>query len=199
MLTKSQVRAILDKMESLPEGHFALHDGRHTAQAALPMRVLQQPEYATSLAATLGGAYRTQRPQAVLAGPGPSTILGLELARALRTRLVLAERVDGHWQLAAGQVLQPDERVVICEAFVTDESDVAERAKLVLESGAQVTGVSTLIDRTSAWPHPWALESLVRVEAPMLPAAQCPLCQSGVPLSALDAHETVKPVAFRGV
>ena len=70
MLTKNQIRAILDKMEVLQDGHFVHKGGRHAAQGVFPMRVLQAPEYAQSLATTLGAVYRTQRPQVVLAGPG---------------------------------------------------------------------------------------------------------------------------------
>jgi orotate phosphoribosyltransferase len=188
MLTKSQVRAILDKCEVLQEGHYALPGNLHAAQIVLPMRVLQQPEYASSLAATLGSAFRAQRPQCVIAPAGPGALLGLELARAVRSRFVLAQQVDGRWTLAPGQAVGRGERVVICEDILTDETDVSGLAALVAGSGGQVSGVAVLADRTqAAWPHPWTLESLVRLESPVVPAGRCAQCQDGVPLAHLDA------------
>lgn len=184
MLNKSQVRAILDKTEVFQDGHFTLPDGYHSSLYASSMRVFQQPEYATSLAATLGSAYRTGRPHVVLAGPGPGALLGLELARALRARLVLASVENGQWSLASGQALSAGERVVLCEDILTDRTDLTGRLKLVEGTGAQVTGCAVMLDRTQApWPHPFPLESLMRPEAPLVPADACPQCQQKVPVS----------------
>lgn len=186
MLTKSQVKAILDKMEVFQDGHFAAEGGRHTAQAAYPMRVLQQPEYATSLAATLGGAFRSLRPHAVLASPGTGMLLALELARALRARLVFAQRGPDGWRLAPGQALQADERVVLCDDVLTDDTVFLELANLAAAAGAQVTGGAVMIDR-STMTFPWTIESLVRPDAPLVDAAECDLCKSGAPLTAVRA------------
>ena len=184
MLTRSQVRAILDKTEVFQDGHFALEDGWHTAQATHCLRVLQHPEYATSLAATLGAAYRAQRPQVVLAAAGPGALLGLELARAARARLVLTSVRDGRWQVTPGQAILPGDRAVLCEAQLTDRSDLVGWAQLVQDAGGQVTGCATIIDRTTLpWPHAWPLESLVRPDVPLVAADACPQCQAGEPLT----------------
>lgn len=184
MLTKSQVKAILDKMEVFQDGHFQAEGGRHTAQAGYPMRVLQQPEYASSLAATLGGAFRQLRPHAVMAGPGTGALLALELARALRARLVFAQPGPDGWQLSPGQTLQPDERVVLCDDVLTDDTDFGGLAALVAGTGAQVTGAAVLMDRTSgAISFPWPVESLVRPDAPLVEPVGCELCKSGVPFT----------------
>lgn len=188
MLTKSQVKAILDKMEVFQDGHFTVEHGRHTAQAAYAMRVLQQPEYASSLAVTLGGAFRQLRPHAVLVGPGTGALLGLELARALRARLVFASPAADGWHVSPGQGFQPDERVVLCDDVLTDETDFTGLAKLVAASGAQVTGAAVLIDRSSgSIPHPWPIESLVRPDAPLVDAGDCELCKAGVPFTPMRA------------
>lgn len=186
MLNKSQVRAILDKTEVFQEGHFVFPDGTHSSLYASSMRVFQQPEYATSLAATLGAGYRTGRPQVVLAGPGAGALLGLELARALRARLVLAAIENGQWALSSGQAIAPGERVVLCEDILTDRTDLAGRVRLVEAAEAQVTGCAVMIDRTQApWEQPFPLESLLRPEAPLVSADACPLCKEKVPVSAV--------------
>jgi orotate phosphoribosyltransferase len=188
MLTKSQVKAILDKMEVFQDGHFHVDGDRHTAQAVYPMRVIQQPEYATSLAATLGGAFRQLRPHAVLAGPGTGALLALELARALRARLVFATPGPDGWRVSPGQALLPDERVVLCDDVLTDETDFDGLARLVSSSGAQVTGGAVLIDRTShTVAHPWPIESLVRPDAPLVASQECELCKSGAPFTVARA------------
>ena len=190
MLTRSQVRAILDKTEVFQDGHFAVDDHWHTGQATHVMRVLQHPEYASSLAATLGAAYRTLRPNVVLAAPGPGCLLGLELARAVRARLVLASPQGDGWVLAPGQVIQAGERAVLCEAMLTDRTDLLGWAKLVEGAGAQVTGCGVMIDRaTPPWPHPWPLEFLVRPDVPLVKTAECEQCRAGTPIT--RARDTV--------
>lgn len=187
MLTKSQVKAILDKMDVFQDGHFPVDERHHTAQAAYPMRVLQQPEYATSLAATLGGAFRQLRPHAVLAGPGTGALLALELARALRARLVFAAPGPEGWRVSPGQALQPDERVVLCDDVLYDDNDLASLARLAAEAGAQVTGAAVLIDRTVNATFPWPIESLVRPDAPLVEADACEQCKAGAPFTTMRA------------
>jgi orotate phosphoribosyltransferase len=186
MLTKSQVKAILDKMEVFQDGHFAIDGGWHTAQAVYPMRVLQQPEYATSLAATLGQAFRSQRPHAVLAGPGTGAFLALELARALRARVVYARPTDDGWRVSPGQALQAEVRVVLCDDVLTDDNDFSHLADLVAAAGAHVNGVAVLIDRSTI-AFPWTVESLVRPEVPLVRPDVCEQCKSGVPFTAARA------------
>lgn len=184
MLTRSQVRAILDKTEVFQDGHFAVDGHWHTGQATHVMRVLQHPEYASSLAATLGAAYRTLRPNVVLAAPGPGSLLGLELARAVRARLVLASPGDGGWVVAPGQTILAGERAVLCEAMLTDRTDLLGWAKLVETVGAQVTGVGVMIDRsTPPWAHPWPLEWLARPDVPLVPLDECEPCRMGAPIT----------------
>lgn len=192
MLTKAQVRAILERTDALQDGHFLLPDGNHTAQAAFPLRVLASPEYATSLAATLGASYRSLRPQAVLVGTAAGALLGQELARAIAARVVLAENVNGRWSLGEGLTLKPGERVVLCEDLLTDHTDLKGRAALVEAFGAQVTSCAVLFDRSHAdWPFAWGLESLFRLESPLHAAHACPECRAGVPLVPLRSDPLV--------
>lgn len=183
MLTKPQVRAILDKTEVFQEGHFVLPSGWHAALAAYPARVLQQPEYATSLAGTLGTSFRSLKPQVILAEAGIDALLGLELARALHARLVLAERSSGILQLAEGQAIAPDERIVLASALLTDQTGTPALAALAEAAGAKVVGLAVLLDRTSEWESPWQCESLQRPDSPLYTASACPLCKAGVPFA----------------
>jgi orotate phosphoribosyltransferase len=184
MLTKSQVRAILDKMEVLQDGHFVQKGGRHAAQGVFPMRVLQSPEYAQSLATTLGSVYRTQRPQVVLITAGAGALLGMALAKALHARVVYAVNEGGRWDVSPGQALVPGERVVVCEDIVTDEAELRGRVELVRASGAEMAGVMALFDLTGDAVLPWPLEALVKPELTLYHPAECPQCAAGLPLSA---------------
>jgi orotate phosphoribosyltransferase len=186
MLTKSQIRAILDKMEVFQDGHFVHKGGRHASQGLFPMRVLQAPEYTQSLATTLASSYRTLRPQVVLAGPGAGALLGHQLARSFHARLVYCLHEGGRWDVSPGQALQPGERVLICEDVVSDPSELLGRVELVRASGAEMVGVAALFDLTPT-PLPWPLEAVLRPEIELTHPAGCPQCASGVPLSAPKA------------
>lgn len=181
MLTKPQVRAILDKHTVLEKGHFRLPDGRHTSHAAFPMRVLQHAEYAASLAQTLGTAYRATRPHVVLASTMDGALLGYELSRALRARVVLAfPDGDGRLALDPGQAIEPGERVLIAEAQITDPRSLDRMIAFASGFGAEVIGVAGLVDRVGdAWAGAVHLEALLRLESSGVSPEACPLCQAG--------------------
>lgn len=193
MLNKTQVRAILDKMDVLPEGHFVLPNGAHAPQGVFPMRVFQAPEYTQSLAATMGAAYRTQqRPQVVLTGPGAGALLGHELARALHARLVYVTHEGGRWDVSPGQAIAPGERVVICEDVVAEPAALLGRVELVKALGAELVGVAALFDLTPAGLElPWPLEAMLRPEIQAHHPAHCPQCAAGVPVTAPGAFVAV--------
>lgn len=184
MLTKPQVRAILDKHGVLEKGHFRLPDGRHTSHAAFPMRVLQHPEYAASLAATLGMAYRAARPHVVLATTLDGALVAYELSRALRARCAIAfPDGAGGLTLDPGQSIEPGERVLVAEAQITDPRSLDRMISFAESLGGEVIGAAGVVDRVGdAWAGAVHLEALLRLESSGVAPESCPLCQAGKPL-----------------
>ena len=100
--------------------------------------------------------------------------------------MVFAEKTAaGTMQFKRGFRLEPRERVVVVEDAVTTGSSVAKVIAAVKEQGGEVAAVGALVDRSEGslcFSEP--LVSLLKTGSiAHWDAEQCPLCQSGIPLS----------------
>ncbi len=181
------VLGVLERHGGLLKGHFILSSGRHAdtyLQLAAPF---EQPPVGAALAAALAAAVRSQglRPATVV-GPALGAILpGYELARALGTRFLFAERDEGgRMDLRRGFRVAPGEAVLVCENTLTTGGSAREVVDLLQAQGAAVVGVAVYCDRI---PDPQAVfaplpyVAAVRVPLASWPAEACPLCAAGVP------------------
>jgi orotate phosphoribosyltransferase len=177
---------------ALLEGHFLLTSGFHSPKYLQCALVLQQPPLAERLCGQLAARFRGRGATCVV-GPAIGGILvAHEVARALGTRCLFAERQEGAMTLRRGFAVGPEDRVVVVEDVVTTGGSLREVADLVRAAGAQVVGAGALVDRTSgrnpALGTP--LEALVTVEVPTYAPSECPLCRQGLPLVKPGSRET---------
>jgi hypothetical protein len=161
MLSKSQVRAIFEKMHVFTDA---------TENTAFPGRVLQVPEYVHSLAVTLATSFRTTRPSYVITLGGGGAYLGYELAKALRSQVTAFE----YGEIARGMTLTSTDRIVLCVDILKDPALLTEAIDYLHKLNVQILGVAVLIDATRVqWPFAFPLESLLRPEgmltSPALP------------------------------
>lgn len=122
-----------------------------------------------------------------MASPAVGAIpLGFAVALATDARFVFAERGPGGLDFRRGFRLYPGERVRVIEDVVTTGGSAREVCELVSSSGAKVTGVGALVDRSEDGESlglPVALTALVRVAARSWDEAGCPLCARGEPIA----------------
>ena len=119
-------------------------------------------------------------------------LVGHEVARALDTKCVFAEKVQAGDEVdATGKPvtklamrrfsLKPGERYVVAEDVVTKGGRVQETIDLVKAAGAEVAAVVLLVDRSKGAVKfgDIPMVSLVQIQPTTWEPAACPLCAAG--------------------
>ena len=134
---------------ALLEGHFVYTSGRHGRQFLQAARVLQYPEHTEPLCCAMADNFRAAMVELVV---GPATggiILAYETARLLNCRAAFTEKHgSGAMAMKRGFSLKQGERVLVVEDITTTGGSIAKTLDHLRARGAEVVGVSVLIDRS---------------------------------------------------
>ncbi|HEO71553.1 MAG TPA: orotate phosphoribosyltransferase [Candidatus Hydrogenedentes bacterium] len=187
-MNSTEVIDVFKRVGALLEGHFLYASGRHGRQFLQAARVLQYPQHTEALCKAMAEAYRNAAVDLVV---GPATggiVLAYETARHLGCRAAFTER-DGVERMALkrGFQLQRGERVLVVEDIVTTGGSVKKSIAHLRERGAEIVGVSVLIDRSAgeaAFDCPFA--PLARLDMQSWAADSCVLCARGKALQDPD-------------
>ncbi len=183
--------AVLDlfrRQRALLDGHFRLSSGLHSRGYLQSALVLQEPRHAERLGVAIAESFRLLGVTTVVLAPAlGGIIIGHEVARALGTRALFAERKDGALTLRRGFVLESGARVAVVEDVLTTGGSTRETVEVTRAAGARVVGAAAIIDRSTRGANLAALDvpfrALARVSLPVYEPAECPLCAEGVPLT----------------
>jgi orotate phosphoribosyltransferase len=148
-MTEAEVIQTFKDVGALLEGHFIYASGRHGEQFLQAARVLQYPEHTGKLCVAMADQFRDDNIELVV---GPATggiILAYDTARSLGVRGVFAEKEpDGSFAVKRGFAVKPGTRVLVVEDIVTTGGSVKKAISHLEERGAEIVGVSVLIDRS---------------------------------------------------
>jgi orotate phosphoribosyltransferase len=183
-MTNEEVLHIFEAHNALLSGHFLLTSGLHSPRYLQCALVLQYPDVAQQLCAALAEQARSdQRLGAINLVIAPAlggVLVAHEVARALGTRALFAERQDGDMKLRRGFALQPGERCLVVEDVVTTGGSTREVMDLVVRHGGIVAGAASLIDRSGgAVDLGVPRHALAVLEVPTWEPEACPLCKEG--------------------
>ena len=183
--------AVLDLFRSTGaylSGHFRLTSGLHSAAYLQCALVLQHPRIAEDLGRRLAQAITAlvqPEPVDVVASPAiGGLIIGHEVARALGTKFIFAERdTSGKMTLRRGFEVTPGETAVVIEDVITTGGSTRDVIEILRALEADVIGVGSIIDRSGGKvdlgvPRA-ALDTLV---VDSYPPETCPLCAQGIPV-----------------
>jgi orotate phosphoribosyltransferase len=168
-------------------GHFRLTSGLHSPEYLQCALVLQHPRYSEKLgqklAAALLAAAGSQKIGVVASPAIGGLIIGHEVARALGTRFIFAEREAGKMTLRRGFEVTPGETALVVEDVITTGGSTREVIEALRQRGVRVLAAGSIIDRSGGKvdlgvPRV-ALETLTVVSHP---PESCPLCAQGVPV-----------------
>ena len=171
---------------ALLRGHFRLSSGLHSDTYVQCARFLRRPELAAPAAAALAAQIRAAglRVDTVVGPAMGGVVIGYELARQLGVPGIFTERdAAGQMSLRRGFTIEPGERIIIAEDVVTTGKSTNEVARLLMDLGAEILGVASLIDRTGGnaalnFPN----FALLPVAAATYAPDDCPLCRAGLPV-----------------
>ncbi len=181
----SEILRLFEETGAILEGHFLLSSGWHSPRYVQCALVLQYPDKARFLGERLAERFRAVAVDTVIAPAIGGILVAHEVARALGTRAIFAERRGGQMQLRRGFALSPGERVVVVEDVVTTGESVRDVIEIVIGKGAVVVGLGALLNRGRRvlFPGGLSLEALLTLDIPIYEPARCPLCQRDIPLT----------------
>src|SRR5216684_2444847 len=168
-------------------GHFRLTSGLHSPEYLQCALVLQHPLFAEKLGRKLAAALLrvagADKIQMVASPAIGGLIIGHEVARALGTRFIFAERDAGKMTLRRGFEVTSGETAVVVEDVITTGGSTREVIEALRQRGVRVLAAGSIIDRSGGkvdlgLPRV-ALETLTVVSHP---PESCPLCAQGIPV-----------------
>jgi orotate phosphoribosyltransferase len=179
-MTSEQVLDVYKKTGALLSGHFLLSSGLHSDQYLQSALVLQQPDVATKLCASLAEHFRDLKVEAVIAPALGGVFVSHETARALSVRALFAERVAGELTLRRGFTIRPGERILVVEDVITTGKSTKETISVVKKAGGVVVAAGALVDRSGGTADLGvSYRALVTLRVPTYTPDACPLCKAG--------------------
>lgn len=195
MMTQEEVLEAFKVTGALLEGHFELRSKLHSDRYFQCANVLRYPRVAAklcdSLVEKMKAANCLGKIDGVISPAVGGILVGHEVARALDTKCIFAEKVQGEGVDATGKpntvlamrrfAIQPGERLVVAEDVVTKGGRVQETIDLVKAAGAEVAAVALLVDRSAGKVTfgDIPMFSLMQMTPQTWTAEECPLCKSG--------------------
>ncbi len=182
-LTDNDILSIFKKTDALLDGHFLLTSGRHSNRYFQCAKVLQFPEYTTSICEKLYLFFQEFNIDTIIAPALGGIIVGQEVARQLNKRFIFAERENKELILRRGFTISEGENVLICEDVVTTGGSVFEVMNIVKSSGGNVIGVGTIVDRSNGKVD-FGVHHITGLKLEVVSYApdECNLCKENIPL-----------------
>ena len=195
MMTEEEILKIFADTGALLTGHFELRSKLHSDRYFQCANVLRYPRIAAKLCdevvAKMNAACDIGKIDGVISPAVGGILVGHEVARALDTKCVFAEKVQAEGVDATGKpitklamrrfTLKPGERYVVAEDVVTKGGRVQETIDLVKAAGGKVAGVVLLVDRSAGKVKFGRIPmfSLMQMTPETWTAAECPMCKAG--------------------
>jgi len=183
-MTDNEVLKIFEENEALLTGHFLLSSGLHSPRYLQCALVLQDPAAAARLCSALAAKAqaddRLGTIDLVIAPALGGVIVAHEVARAMGVRALFTERQDGAMKLRRGFQIKPGERALVVEDVITTGGSTREVMEVVKQSGGEVAGAGSLIDRSVGTVDLGVpRHALASLEVPTYRPEECPLCREG--------------------
>ena len=185
MMTQDEVRALLVQTGAIMDGHFLLTSGLHSPHYVEKFNVLQHPQYTHQLCEAMAEKFKDARIETVVGPVTGGILLAHETGKALGTRAIFTERVDGKMTFRRGFSLREGERVLIVEDIVTTGGSIKEVIDVVKAAGAVPVAVSMLVDRSGgkATFGDVPATTLLTMDVETYTPEHCPLCAKGIPMT----------------
>ena len=184
-MTEAEVKELLIKTGAIMDGHFLLTSGLHSPHYVEKFNVLQQPKYTQQLCEAMAEKFKDVNIETVVGPMTGGILLAHETGKALGTRAIFTERVDGKMTFRRGFSLHKGERVLIVEDIVTTGGSIKEVIEVVKEHGGIPVAVSMLVDRSGGKASfgDVPCTALLHMDVETYAPENCPLCQKGEPMT----------------
>jgi len=191
MMDESDILKVLEETDALLSGHFELRSKLHSNRYFQCANVLRYPRIAGRLCDELVNRMRAEmvvgKVDGVISPAVGGILVGHEVARAMDTKCVFAEKVDNKLVMRRF-TLKPGERYVVAEDVITRGGRVQETIDLVKAAGAEVVAVLVLVDRSAGLAKfDYPTFSLLHMAPEVWEPAVCPMCAKKQPFMHLGS------------
>lgn len=179
-LSRDAILNLFRGTKALLEGHFLLTSGLHSNTYFQCAKVFQYPWHAETLCRPIADHFKHQNIELVVSPAVGGIVMGQEIGRLLKVRVIFMERVDGKLTLRRGFQIHAGERVLVAEDVTTTGGSVKEVIQGVQQAGGEVVAVTAVVDRSGGqvdFHVPYF--SLIQMEVVNYPPDACPLCREG--------------------
>ena len=169
-------------------GHFLLTTKRHSDTFFILARLTEHPQRLKPWVAILQDKMKDIDAHTIV-GPAMGGIIPAYALASMRddARVIFAEKSEtGFMVFRRGFRLEAGEQVIIIEDAMTTGSSILKVRDAVLEQGAHVSAVATLVNRSFDGQTPFRIPFFSVVDIPGIETwlpEECRLCRQGVPLS----------------
>lgn len=187
-MKENEVLQVFLDTKALLKGHFELRSGLHSNQYFQCAKVLQHPRIAGKLCQALVDKLKDEqgvgfRADGVIAPAMGGLFVGHEVARALDTVSIFAEKQDNKLVLRRGFEIRRGARFVVAEDVITRGGRVQETIDIVEARGGVVAAIAVLVDRSGGNARfNYPVVSLLSMEPVTYQPAACPLCAQRLPV-----------------
>ena len=187
LTSRSMIQAFR-RTGALLRGHFELRSKLHSDQYFQCALLLRSPAATERLCAELVRRMRRAlgpglAVDGVIAPALGGILVGYEVARALKTASIFAEKEDGKLVLRRGFRIRRGERFVVAEDVITRGGRVQETIDIVRKNGGKVVAIAVLVDRSGGKARfRYPVFSLLQMEPVTYDPGQCPLCRRRAPM-----------------
>ena len=184
-MTEKEVYDLLVETNAIMEGHFLLTSKRHSQYYVEKFNVLQLPKKTEELCKAIAEHFKDEKIETVVGPVTGGIILAHETGKALGTRAIFTERVDGKMTFRRGFTLHEGERVLIVEDVVTTGGSVREVIDVVKNFGGVPVAVAMLVDRSGGKATFGDVPNfaLLHMDVETFEPEDCPLCKKNIPLT----------------
>ena len=184
-MTEKEVYDLLVKTGAILRDHFCLTSLRHSEYYIEKFNVLQLPRETEKLCKAIAEHFKDAQIETVVGPVTGGIILAHETGKALGTRAIFTERVDGRMTFRRGFTLHEGERVLIVEDVVTTGGSVREVIDVVKQFGGVPVAVAMLVDRSGGKATFDGVPNfaLLHMDVETYEPENCPLCAKGIPLT----------------
>ena len=184
-MTEQEVKELLIETGAIMDGHFLLTSGLHSPHYVEKFNVLQQPKYTEKLCQAMAEKFKDANIETVVGPVTGGILLAHETGKALGTRAIFTERVDGKMTFRRGFSLHEGERVLIVEDIVTTGGSIKEVIEVVKAHGGVPVAVSMLVDRSGGKADFGDVPStaLLHMDVETYQPEECPLCKQGIEMT----------------
>ena len=184
-MTEQEVKELLIETGAIMDGHFLLTSGLHSPHYVEKFNVLQQPKYTEKLCQAMAEKFKDAHIETVVGPMTGGILLAHETGKALGTRAIFTERVDGKMTFRRGFSLQEGERCLIVEDIVTTGGSIKEVIEVVKAHGGIPVAVSMLVDRSGGKANfgDVPCTALLHMNVETYKPEECPMCKQGLAMT----------------